>query len=210
VASPSVPLLDTVSAVDWRQALPLLCGPRVTLRELRPADAGSLCALLAVDEVSRFISRPPATVDGFERFIAWALRQRQTGAYVCFAVTLAGDDTAIGVFHFRETERGFQSAEWGFAVGAAFWGSGVFAEGADLALGFAFDRLGVHRVEARACAQNGRGNAALRKIGAVNEAVLRRSFLRGGEYLDQNLWTIVGDDWQVQKDWSRRGGIIVH
>ena len=43
---------------------------------------------------------------------------------------------------------------------------------------------------------NGRGNGALRKIGATQEGVLRKSFLRDGEYLDQTLWTILQDDWR--------------
>jgi len=205
----SIPSIDALLESDWRQALPTLLGTRVALRELQPSDAPSLFALLTVEEVSRFISPPPGTLVGFERFIAWTIRQRQTGSYICFAVTLAGDDTAIGVFQLRELEVDFGTAEWGFAVGSAFWGSGVFAEAATLALTFAFERLGVHRMEARACAENARGNAALRKIGAVREAVLRRSFLRGGEYHDQNLWTIIDDDWQAKKHWDARG-LIVH
>jgi RimJ/RimL family protein N-acetyltransferase len=42
---------------------------------------------------------------------------------------------------------------------------------------------------------NGRGNAALRKLGAVTEGVLRRSFLKDGQYLDQVLWGIVAAEW---------------
>ena len=49
---------------------------RSSLRELRASDAASLFALLTTEEVSRFISPPPSTVEGFERFIAWTLRQR--------------------------------------------------------------------------------------------------------------------------------------
>ena len=60
---------------------------------------------------------------------------------------------------------------------------------------FAFAQIGVHRLEARAAVQNGRGNGALAKLGAAREAILRRSFLKNGEYLDQNLWTIVEEDW---------------
>ena len=47
---------------------------------------------------------------------------------------------------------------------------------------FAFDTLGVHRLEARAAVANGRGNGALRKIGAVQEGVLRKSFLKNGQH----------------------------
>ena len=152
---------------DWRKQLPVLAGRQVRLRELRASDAPSLFALLTTEEVARFISPPPTTVEGFERFIAWTLRQRAAGTYACFAVTVAGQDTAIGIFQVRETEPGFATAEWGFALGSPFWGLGIFEEGAELVLRFVFETLGVHRLEARAALRNGRGNGALRKVGAV-------------------------------------------
>jgi RimJ/RimL family protein N-acetyltransferase len=189
---------ETVST-DWRERLPMLNGQKVVLRDLRPSDAMSLFALLTTDEVARFISPPPSTVEGFERFIAWAHRQRTAGAYACFAVTVQGKDTAIGIFQVRELEPGFGTAEWGFAIGAPFWGTGVFQEGAELLLQFAFETVGVHRLEARAAVKNGRGNSALQKIGAVQEGVLRKSFLRDGQYLDQVLYAIVDEDWRATR-----------
>jgi [ribosomal protein S5]-alanine N-acetyltransferase len=190
-----VPEAD-VTASDWQERLPVLCGDQVRLREMRPSDAASLFALLTTEEVARFISPPPTTVEGFERFVAWAARQREAGTYACFAVTLAGFDTAIGIFQVRQTEPGFCTGEWGFAIGSPFWGTGVFQESAELVLEFAFETIGVHRLEARAAVRNGRGNGALRKVGAVPEAVLRKSFCRNGEYLDQVLYAIVEDDWR--------------
>jgi ribosomal-protein-alanine N-acetyltransferase len=187
---------------DWRDRLPVLTSGEVVLRELRPSDATSLFAMLTTAEVARFISPPPNTVDGFGRFIAWTHRQRAAGAYVCFAVTLKGYDTAVGIFQIRNLTSDFETAEWGFAIGSAFWGTGVFEEGAALTLSFAFDTLGVHRLEARAALKNGRGNGALQKLGAVQEAVLRKSFVRNGEYFDQALYTILASDRRASRDVS--------
>jgi ribosomal-protein-alanine N-acetyltransferase len=193
-----------VTSSDWQAGLPTLCGKQVVLRELRASDAASLFALLTTEEVSRFISPPPNTVEGFERFIAWTIRQRSAGAYACFAVTLQGFDTAIGIFQVRQLDPTFASAEWGFAIGSAFWGTGVFQDGAELVVEFAFETLGVHRLEARAAVQNGRGNGALQKLGAVREAVLRKSFLHNGRYLDQVLYTILDEDWQATRRTTSR------
>jgi RimJ/RimL family protein N-acetyltransferase len=44
----------------------------------------------------------------------------------------------------------------------------------------------------------------------VQEGVLRKSFLKNGEYLDQALWTILDDDWTAQQTWKTLGGPIVH
>src|SRR4029077_10594812 len=99
--------------------------------------------------------------------------------------------TAIGIFRVREIAPGFGTAEWGFAIGSPFWGTGVFLDGAQLVVDFAFETLGVQRLEARAAVLNGRGNAALLKLGAVPECRLRKSFHSRGEYLDQMLYAIL-------------------
>lgn len=190
----------SVVTTDWKTGLPVLTGSRLTLRELRVSDAPSLFAMLTTEEVSRFISPPPTTVEGFERFITWANRERAAGNYACFAIVPHGMDTAVGLFQVRQLEPGWGTAEWGFAMGSAFWGTGLFVEGARLVLEFAFETIGVHRLEARAATQNGRGNGALRKLGAVCEGVLRRSFLRDGRYLDQALWAILAEDWRANSD----------
>jgi [ribosomal protein S5]-alanine N-acetyltransferase len=191
--------LATKATTDWRQVVPVLTGRGVTLREVEKADAPALFAMLSTEEVARFISPPPTTVESFERFIEWTHRQRAVGVYVSFAVVPDGMTTAIGLFQVRSLEPGFATAEWGFALGSPFWGTGAFIEGARLVVDFSFDTIGVHRLEARAAVQNGRGNGALRKIGAVQEGVLRRSFLRNGQYLDQSLWSILDSDWRQAK-----------
>jgi RimJ/RimL family protein N-acetyltransferase len=155
--------------------------------------------------VSSFISPPPTSVEGFERFIAWAQAEREAGRYACFAVVPAGLETAIGLIQIRQLDPGFETAEWGFAIGSSFWGTGVFPPAAAAAVEFAFGTIGVSRLEARAAVANGRGNGALAKVGAVREAVLRKSFKCRGEYLDQALWSILREDWQMSKAvWGTR------
>jgi RimJ/RimL family protein N-acetyltransferase len=197
---------ETVTVeTNWRQSLPVLTGTMVTLRELRLSDAPTLLARLSTEEVARFISPPPTTVDGFERFIAWTHRERAAGNYVCFGVVPHGMDSAIGIFQVRQLEPGFGTAEWGFAIGSEFWGTGGFMDGAKMIVDFAFNAIGTHRLEARAAVANGRGNGALRKVGAQQEGILRKSFLRNGEYLDQTLWTILDEDWRRAKSvWGPR------
>jgi ribosomal-protein-alanine N-acetyltransferase len=197
----------TITEVDgWRERLPNLTSQRVLLREMRPSDAPSLCALLTTREVQRFISPPPPDIPGFERFIARSRIQQRLGQLACFAITLRGQEPAIGIIQLRETEKPFATAEWGFALGSPFWGTGVFQEAAQLALEFAFKRLSVHRVEARASIRNGRGNRALLKLGAIQEGVLRKAFLKNNEYQDQVLYAVVEEDWRA----ARNGMVLIN
>jgi RimJ/RimL family protein N-acetyltransferase len=186
-----------VTTSNWRTALPTLRAGSVVLRELRLSDAPSLLQMLSTEEVTRFISPPPTTVDGFERFIGWTHYERAAGRYVCFAVVPAGCEHAIGIIQVRQLGVSMDIVEWGFAMGSRFWGTGVFQTSARAVLGFAFAVLGTTRLEARSSVENGRGNGALQKLGATREGVLRKSFQRDGVYYDQIIWSIVAEDWSA-------------
>ena len=194
----------------WRARLPMLEGDRIVLRELRGSDATSLFAMISPPDVSRFISPPPPSVPAFEHFVATSLAQQAAGKLACFAVTLKGHDTAIGVFQVRSLEPSFKTAEWGFAIGSPFWGTGLFEEAAELVLAFVFTTLGVHRLEARAAVRNGRGNRALQKVGAVPEGILRQAFFCGGEHIDQMIYGLVAEEWRAAREIGGAQTMVVH
>jgi ribosomal-protein-alanine N-acetyltransferase len=190
-------------ATTWTDALPALTGHRLTLRELLPTDSPALLSMLSTEEVARFISPPPTTEQGFQKFITWTHREREAGRQITFGMVPEGYDQAVGLVQVRSITPNFSAAEWGFALGSPFWGTGVFLESARMTLDFAFQNTGVNRLEARAVAQNGRGNGALRKLGAGQEGILRGSLLKDGKHLDQIMWSILRQDWyQARAAWS--------
>ena len=185
---------------DWRERLPMLGGQSIMLRELQLSDASTLLAMLSTEEVSRFVSPPPTTREGYERFIEWTQRKRAAGELVCFGIVPHGMTAAVGIIQVRSLDHGFGTAEWGFALGSPFWGNGMFIEGAEMVLDFAFEEIGVERMEARCVVHNGRGNGALHKLGAVREVRLRDSFLKNGTYYDQFLSVILDVDWALREE----------
>lgn len=184
---------------DWCQALPTLQGIDFTLREVTLADASPLLEATAGDEVNRFITPPPDTLEDFERFIEWARSRRQDGQFACFSLVPAGSKSPVGLFQIRPDDPSCETAEWGFVFAARTWGSGLFQSGAREVVDFVFDMMGVRRLEARAAVANGRGNGALLKLGAVKGDVVKNGFVRKGVALDLNLWSILERDWQRSK-----------
>jgi RimJ/RimL family protein N-acetyltransferase len=175
----------------------LLQGTGVSLRELSPRDADTLTSLFSDPEVGRYIPPPPATTSDFSRFIQWAHHQRESGTVLCFGVVPESSDAAVGILQLHELEVPFRTAEWGFVIGRPYWGTGLFEHSARPFLQFAFETVGVHRLEARAMANNARANAVLRRLGSSEEGHLRRSFLLGGEYHDDVLWAMLKSDWSA-------------
>lgn len=180
-----------------------------TLRQLEIADAPALVAVMSCDRVTRYIATPPPRLAGFERFVERMRAEQARGAYACFAVVPHGQTDAIGLFQVHELEPGFKTAEWGFAIAADHWGTGLFLDAAMLVASFAFEALRVDRLEARAVISNGRGNGALRKLGAVQEAVLRGAFQGHGQSHDLALWSILAAEWRDARA-AEDAGVRVH
>ena len=192
-----LPTFGPVLPHDWRTGLRTMITPLCTLRELTVDDAPSLCAQLTTEEVARFISPPPTTVEAFASFIQWAHEQRARGRYACFGVVPAGETAAVGLFQVCLRDEEPATAEWGFVIGSAYWGTGIFLACARRVLEFVFTQLPVGYLKALAVPQNGRGNGALRKVGAVRVGLLRASLDRFGERLDQAVWMISRRNWLV-------------
>ncbi|OFV90272.1 MAG: hypothetical protein A3G76_05635 [Acidobacteria bacterium RIFCSPLOWO2_12_FULL_65_11] len=167
----------------------------VTLREPMAQDLGSLVDLLSIGDAARFGLDEPVTDVAVQQFIERAAHERAAGLAFTYAVTSGAARTVVGLLQVRQLDPGFEVAEWECTLVPSVRGSGIFIEAARLVGSFTFSTVGARRLEARVLLQNGRGNGALKKLGAVQEGILRRSVRRSGAYLDQVLWSILKEDW---------------
>ena len=190
---------STPSPVDprtaWRQELPVLAGQSVILREPTPADLEGVLEVLLTAESVRFGLDVDAADDSVLTLVAQMQGDRAAGRAFSYLVTLATSGRVIGLFQVRGLDPMFENAEWDAALLPSARGTGVFLEAAQLVGSFAFGTLGAHRLESRVLLANGRANAALRKLGAVQEGVLRRAHRHDGQYFDQVLWSLLRNDW---------------
>jgi len=180
---------------NWRTGLPVLTARLVTLREPAPQDLGPLVDLLSVADATRFGSEDPDTEVAVQRLIERAVRERVLGQSFTYAITTGATRPPVGLIQVRQLDPAFDVAEWECTVAPSVRGTGVFVETVRLVGSFAFGAVGARRLETRVLRQNGRGNTALRKLGAVEEGILRRSIRRNGEYVDQVLWSLLKEDW---------------
>jgi RimJ/RimL family protein N-acetyltransferase len=181
---------------SWREALPTLSCPILTLREPVSADAVSLLTALPEDALSQIVADPPpASVAGIELLIEQLQAGRRAGTTACWVIVPADAGVPVGVLGVRSMDHTCSLVE-GFAVTAEeFRGTPIFQTAGRLVLGCLFGQMGVHRAEFRIDVRNGRANGALRKLGATQEGLLRRARAADGEFSDQVLWAIVATDW---------------
>jgi RimJ/RimL family protein N-acetyltransferase len=186
---------STVPVTTWRAELPLLAGRLVVLREPAAHDLLPLLEILSAADASRFGIEEPVTEFGVQQLLDRAAQSREMGTGFTYAITLASALTVVGLVQVRQLDPAFEAAEVECTIAPAWRGTGAYLETARLVGSFVFGSLGTHRIEARVLLQNGRANGALRKLGAVEEGVLRRSIRSGGAYADQVLWSMLKEDW---------------
>ena len=201
------PLGVRAGTCDWRTALPVLRGAGVTLRGLDDRDAASLWAHIGNPNCGRFMVGAPRSLEQLQRFLRWSREQQRHGQLVCYGVVPVGHHMPVGVIQLWSVESDFATAEWGFVVGETYWGTGLFGQSATVLLNFAFGTLGVRRLEARSVDINERANAALRRLGATFEGVLREGFFDGTDTHDHLMWSLLAREWLARQ--SRRDRVAI-
>jgi RimJ/RimL family protein N-acetyltransferase len=190
--------MDRRNAAGWRAELPRLRGRTVDLREPTPHDLGPLIDLCSCADAPRFALDAPVTELAVQQFIGRAIRERAGGVSFSYVITIGAQRGVIGLFQVRQLDATFETAEWECMIAPSSRGRGVFAEAARLVASFTFNAVGAHRLESRVPIGDVPASGALRKIGAVQEGILRRSLRCGNEFVDQGLWAVVKDDWSDQ------------
>ena len=184
-----------LTSSTWRADLPTLAARLVTLREPTASDLRPLMDLLLLADASRFGIDEPVSEVSVQQLLDRISRDREAGIAFTFLVTISSSRAVAGLVQARQIDLSWESAEWECTLAPSWRGTGIFIELARLLGSFTFGTVGAHRLEARVPLQNGRGNGALRKLGAVQEGVLRESVRRGSLYLDQVLWSVLKEDW---------------
>ncbi|PFG41820.1 RimJ/RimL family protein N-acetyltransferase [Isoptericola jiangsuensis] len=167
----------------------------IRLEPLEHRHAADLLSMIDDDLWFGMVSPPPRTVADVEAVVDAA--QAADGAYA-FAV-VGPDGELRGSTRFYEHVPAQCRVEIGYTFyGRAWWG-GPTNPAAKLALlTHAFDVWQVHRVALRADARNVRSRAAIEKLGARAEGVLRKHRVAAdGSVGDTAYYGIVDDEWPV-------------
>jgi ribosomal-protein-alanine N-acetyltransferase len=130
---------------------------------------------------------PPLTPLAFQSYLARTRRDDHEGLLVCRRDT----DAITGVINLNNIVRGtLLSASLGYYVAARHAGQGFMQEGLHLALTFAFESLGLHRLEANIQPDNHRSIALVQRCGFTREGFSPAFLYLAGQWRDHERWAI--------------------
>ncbi|WP_433231844.1 GNAT family N-acetyltransferase [Micromonospora sp. CA-248260] len=184
-------------AAPWWEPVPLH-GAHVLLEPLTPAHADELFAATAEPEVWAHLGHPlPADPAAMRAVVAAALAARQDGDRVPWVQRCARTGAVVGTTSFYEIDPQRHSVAIGYTwLGRPWWRSGINTEAKLLLLGRAFDTLGAVRVVWHTDIRNTRSQAAIARLGATREGVLRMHRQRpDGSWRDTVQYAMTVDEW---------------
>ena len=176
----------------------VLEGTTVRLRALTLDDLPDLFDAIGHPEVfaGGWGGGPAAYRDTYEEWRAFMLEYLAWDAGNVYAVTLRDGDRIVGTTTLGDFDLGNGSAHIGWtAYAPEVWGTRVNAETKRLLLGTAFDN-GFERVKLQADVLNERSRAAILRLGAQFEGVLRHTQPRAdGTWRDTAVYSILREEW---------------
>ena len=156
---------------------------------LRPVTRRDRQELLALTQQSKGLHepwiQPPLSSLGFHNYLARTHREDHEGLLVC----CRSDDAIAGVININNIVRGsFLSASLGYYVGAAHASRGYMREGLELVKRYAFEELGLHRLEANIQPENTASIALVRRCGFRYEGMSPAFLFIAGHWRDHERW----------------------
>ncbi|MHA7628130.1 GNAT family N-acetyltransferase [Corallococcus sp. M7] len=207
------PVLPSDVGVPRRDPTPLsvpfviLEGAAVRLVALSQTHVDALTALCEPEIFAHF-STVLRTRDDVQNYVIHALKGAVSGTEQPFAIIERASGAVVGTTRYLDISHSNRTLEIGSTwLGRRAWRSRVNTECKYLLLKHAFETLGVMRVQLKTDSRNARSRAAIERLGASFEGILRNHMLvRGGVVRDSAYYGFIDTEWPGVK--ARLEGLL--
>jgi len=180
-----------------------LVGKHVRLEPLSLAHVADLWSAFSLDPSiwSWLILDPPDSPAAMQSIVSDALEAQARGDEIPFAQIEVASGKAVGGTRYLNISRRDRGLEIGNTwIGRPWQRTAINTEAKYLLLRHAFEDLGAVRVQFKTDLRNLASQAAIERLGAVKEGVLRKVVLvRGGHYRDSVFYSILAEEWPAVK-----------
>jgi RimJ/RimL family protein N-acetyltransferase len=180
---------------DFREK-PVLAGETVVLRPVIADDAVDMLEVLADGDVLRLTgSHGTLSPDDVEPMRQWYGSRSDHDDRLDLAAVDRSTGKYVGEVVLNELDPNNNSCSFRIALGATGQNRGLGTEATRLVLGYAFERVGLHRISLEVYSFNSRARRVYEKVGFQPEGVLRDALLWGDQRFDAHVMSILAPEW---------------
>ncbi len=172
---------------------------RLQLRPLEVSDVQRIFEIWSDPEVMRFYDVAPLTrIEQAEDVVARLMQDTAERSGIRWAIVSTSEMRVIGTCGFR-LNFAFRSASLGFELERRFWRQGLTREALDAAITYAFDHLGMNRIQATTALDNHASAGLLARLGFVEEGVMRQWGYWKDAFHDVRLPSLIKSDREARQ-----------
>ncbi len=180
--------------------MPELQTERLLLRRMRLGDAEDMYEYARQTEVTRYLLwSPHPDISHTRDYLRYIASRYATGSFYDWAMVLKSNGKMIGTCGFTSFDAPHDSAEIGYVLNPAWRGMGLAPEAVQAVLAFGFERLLLHRIEARFMEGNAASLRVMEKVGMRFEGYQRESMLVKGSYRTIGCCALLSSEYQRRK-----------
>jgi ribosomal-protein-alanine N-acetyltransferase len=180
--------------------LPTLDAGPFALRMIGPDDTEDLLAIFGDEEVMRYWSTPPLVDLQAAQDLADQIQQCfDSRSLFQWGLVRSDDDRVIGTCTLSSLSVQNRRAELGYALARSEWGQGVMSRVLPVVVGFGFETLDLHRIEADVDPRNPASFRLLDRLGFKKEGYRREYYILNGEIQDAVLYGLLKREFEPER-----------
>jgi len=180
---------------------PQLETERLVLRKITPDDADDIFEYASDDEVAKYVTWDThKSVDDTRNFINFILGRYERDEAGEWGIALKENGKLIGTIGFTAYSVKSRRAEIGYVLSRKYWGQGIMTEAVNLVLKFAFEDMGLNRIESLHVLDNEKSGKVMQKAGMSFEGIIRERIYFKNKFWDAKQYAILRSDWLKQQN----------
>ncbi|MFE6166274.1 GNAT family N-acetyltransferase [Viridibacillus arvi] len=186
-----------------------LLGEHVLLVLLKDSHLEGLYLAGQFQEIWTYTSAKIRSIEDMKQYIKQALNEKINGTHNPFVIIEKKTNQIIGSTRFLDIDCQHKRLEIGFTwLTPTKWRTPINTECKYLLLKFAFEQLSVNRVQIKTDHENKRSQAAIERLGAKKEGILRNHMIRpNGTIRNTVIYSIIDSEWSDVK--LRLEGLLI-
>jgi ribosomal-protein-alanine N-acetyltransferase len=174
-----------------KPTFPILHTERLLLRQFAEDDLENVFKGLSHPEIIKYYGISYQTLEESEEQLKFykELEESKTGLY--WAICSADNQTFMGAGGFNNLSQEHKKAEVGFWLLTDFWRKGIMSEAMPVICQYAFDILGLHRMDGFVETENTACKRAMEKLGFQHEGFMIDCEIKRGRFISLDIYAML-------------------
>ena len=179
-----------------KDTFPSLESDRFTLRQFTHNDIENVFKGLSHPEVIKHYGVSYHSLEATKAQLTWFSNLEKSGSGIWWAICSKKDGTFVGAGGLHDISHENKKVEIGFWLLPENWGKGIMSETMPLIFNYAFNTIGLHRIEGFVDSRNTKCKKAVTKLGFKLEGTMVDCEIKNGQFISLDIYAKLMDNTQ--------------